>query len=147
MMLDAHNLFSDAQVLTTGSENGIVSTNVIDFGVARDIGVGENLFLVVQVDTATTDTGSNSTLEVRTQADDNEGFNSATNTALIGTFAVNSAIGTRIVKRVDPGMFSERYGRLQYLATNGPLATGAVTAYLSKDVDLYTKYNDSITIS
>lgn len=147
MMFDKENQFSDAQAVTTGSDTGIASTNVIDFGAVRDIGVGENLFLVVSVDTAFTDTGSNSTLTVYAQSDDNEAFSTATNTQTLGTFAVNAAIGTQIIARVQPGTFNERYGRLFYLAANGALATGAVTAFLAKDIDKAPMYADGFTIS
>lgn len=147
MLLDKENQFSDAQAITTGSENGIASTNVIDFGSARDIGAGKNLYIVVNCVTAMTDSGNNSTLEVRTQTDDNESFTTATNTAVIATFPVNSAIGTKYAKRIDPGMFNERYGRLHYLATNGALTTGAFDAHIVETPDVYTVYPDAITIS
>lgn len=147
MLLDKENLFSDAQAVTTGSENGIASTNVIDFGSARNIGVGENLYIVVSLDATMSDSGNNSTLTVYAQSDDNESFNTATNTQTIGTFAVNSVIGSRLVARVQPGTFNEKYGRLFYLSANGALTTGSLSAALAKDVELYTAYPDAVTIA
>lgn len=147
MLLDKLNIFSEAQTVTTGSSSGIASTNVIDLNSARDIGVGENLYLVVTVDTSLSDTGNNSTLAVHTQTDDNESFNTPTNTALITTFAVNTAAKTTVIKRVDPGMFNEQYGRVHYLSDNGDLATGAVSAFLTHDPDIIRQYPDAITIS
>lgn len=147
MLLDKLTTFSEVQTVTTGSDTGIASTNVIDLLSARDIGVGENLYLVVTVDTALSDSGNNSTLSVQTQTDDNESFTTATNTALITTFAVNTIAKTQVIKRVDPGMFNERYGRIFYLAANGALTTGAVSAFLVHDPDISRHYPDAITIS
>ncbi len=147
MLLDKLTTFSEVQAVTTGSDTGIASTNVIDLLQARDIGVGENLYLVVTVDTAMTDSGNNSTLAVYTQTDDNESFTTATNTALVTTFAVNTAARTTVIKRVDPGMFNEQYGRLFYLAANGALTTGAVSGFLTHDPDIIRHYPDAITIS
>lgn len=147
MLLDKENQFSDAQTVTTGSGTGVASTNVIDFGSARDIGAGRNLYIVVNCVTATTDAGNNSTLEVRTQTDDNESFSSATNTGVVGTFPVNSAIGTKLVRRIDPGLFNERYGRLLYISANGDLSTGAFDAHIVETPDVYTMYPDAIVIS
>ncbi len=147
MLLDKENQFSSAQTITTGSDTGIASTNIIDFSQARDIGAGQNLYVVVTCTTAMTDASSNSTLEVRAQTDDNEAFSSATTSAVVGTFPALSAIGTKIVRRIDPGMFNERYGRLFYISANGALSTGAFSAHVVETPDVYTMYPDAITIS
>ena len=145
MLLDKQAYFSDAQTITTGSDSGIASTNYYDFGAVRDIGVGENLFLVVQVDTAMTDASSNSALEVRTEADDNTSFSSAAS-VLLHTFPALTAAGTRKVFRVSPEVFNQRYGQLKFTSTNGALSTCAVSAFLTHDADLYTAYADAVTI-
>ena len=43
MILDAQNQFSSAQALTATAD----STNVIDLGVAREIGVGEPMCVLI----------------------------------------------------------------------------------------------------
>lgn len=48
MFLDAQNLFSDAQAVTTDA----VGTNVIDLGVDRSIGTGEPMCVLFTVDVA-----------------------------------------------------------------------------------------------
>lgn len=48
MILDAQNLFSDAQALTATA----ISTNVIDLSVARSIGSGEPMCVLFTVDVA-----------------------------------------------------------------------------------------------
>jgi len=48
MIIDAQNLFSDAQALTATA----ISSNVIDLGVARSVGNGEPLCVLFAVDVA-----------------------------------------------------------------------------------------------
>lgn len=145
MIIDKENLFSDAQTVTTGSENGVMSTNVIDLGSARHIGVGENLYVVVAVTTLMA--GAGDTCTPRLVTDDNAGFNSPTVLATIGTFAANSAAGSRLILRLPPGTY-ERYLGVQYLADgSGPLEAGAFDAFLTHDIDAFTAYAKGYTIS
>jgi uncharacterized protein YdbL (DUF1318 family) len=108
MYQDAHNQFSSAQAVTATA----ASTNLIDLGAIRNMGVGENLYLVVVCTTAMTDAGSDSTLAVTVETDDNSSFSSATTTQTIGTFAAVSAAGTKLVARIQPDQMNERYVRL-----------------------------------
>ena len=143
MFLDAHNLFSDAQAITASA----ASTNIIDLGAIRDLGVGENLYVVVQFDVAFTDASSNSTVVPTVETDDNASFSSATTGMTLGTFAALTAAGTKLVARLQPGKVNERYMRVYYTVANGDLTTGSFTAYLTKDVQAYTSYADAVTIS
>lgn len=145
MILDAQNLFSDAQAITATA----VSTNAIDLGLASglDLGSGENLYVHINVDTAFTDSGSDSTVTVTLVTDDNSSLSSATAVQTLGTFAALSAAGTKIIARIQPNLTLERYIGLNYTLANGNLTTGAVTASLVKDVDTYKSYADNITIS
>jgi uncharacterized protein YdbL (DUF1318 family) len=143
MYQDAHNQFSSAQAVTATA----ASTNLIDLGAIRNMGVGENLYLVVVCTTAMTDAGSDSTLAVTVETDDNSSFSSATTTQTIGTFAAVSAAGTKLVARIQPDQMNERYVRLKYTPANGNLTTGSFTAFITHDIDAYTSYADGITIS
>lgn len=142
MILDRQNRFSGAQAITASA----VSEDVIDLSEARDIGAGENLFLLVVVTTAFTDAGSDSTLQVDLQTDDNEAFASPTVLRSLGVFPALSAIGSRFLVRLDPAAF-ERYIRLNYTVANGNFTTAAVTAAILKDADVQKYYPDAITIS
>lgn len=143
MFLDAHNLFDDnAEHLTTEA-----STNLIDLGAVRNMGVGEDIYFVIQVDTAFTDGSSNSTMAITLETDDNASFSSATTAQTIGTFAALAAAGTRLIAKLQPNAINERYLRVKYTVANGDLSTGKFTAFLTKDIDAFTAYPDGITIS
>ena len=125
MIIDALNLFSDAQAVTTTA----VSTSSVDLGIAaRDIGKGEDLFLVVQLAAAMTGTNANSTL-VELVTDDNPGINSAALVQTIGTFPTNSLVGTRLIVPIAPGTF-ERYIALRYTPAN-TLTTCSITSFIT----------------
>lgn len=143
MYVDAQNLFSDAQAITASA----ASTNLIDFGSARDIGVGRELYLVVVVDVAFTDAGSDSTVAVTVQTDDNAGFASATTVQTIGTFAALTAAGSRLVARLQPDAGWEQYVRVYYTVANGDLTTGSLTSFLTTDIQAWTAYPIGYTVS
>jgi len=143
MYVDAQNLFSDAQAITSAA----ASTNLIDLGSARDIGVGETLYLVSSVDVAFTDAGSDSTLVVTLETDDNAAFSSAVTIATIGTFGALSAAGSRLVIKLPPGAAYEQYIRVLYTPVTGDLTTGSVTTFLTKDLQAFTAYPIGYTVS
>lgn len=143
MLFDAMNKFSDAQAVTAAA----ASTEYMDLGIARQIGDGENLYVMIVCDVAMTDGSSDSTLAVTLETDDNSSFSSATTVQTIGTFAALSAIGTKLIARLQPSTAYERYIRLYYTPANGNLSTGSFTAFLVKDVGNYKAYADNITIS
>lgn len=143
MILDNLLLLSDAQAVTAAA----ASTNSVDFSQIRNIGVGEDLYLVVACTTAMTDSGSDSTLAVTIETDDNSSFSSATTSATVGTFAALSAAGTQLVYRIPAGVMNERYMQLRYTPSGGNLTTGSFDAFITHDVQQYTSYADNITIS
>lgn len=143
MLLDKQHQFSDAQAITAAAK----STNVIDLSDAgRDIGNGERLFLVVVVTTAFTDAGSNSSLTVDLEQDDDSAMGSPAKVQEIGSFPALSPVGTKLIAAIDPAKISERYLQLGYTPVNGDLTTGAVKAFIAKDVDAYKAYADAISI-
>lgn len=59
MILDERGEFADATALNTGAPASFLIGDVIDLGVARDIGLGEpSLYFVVTVDTTATSGGA-----------------------------------------------------------------------------------------
>jgi hypothetical protein len=143
MFLDAHNLYSDEQAVTAAA----ASTNLIDHGQARKMGTGKPLYIVLVVDVAMTDAGSDSTVAVTLETDDNESFTSATSVQTLFTIPATSAIGTRLVASVDPGILNEQYSRLYYTPANGNLTTGSFTAAIVTNIEDITHYPKGYTIS
>lgn len=132
MLLSAEQLFSDGQALTaTGA-----STNIIDLGatgtvlgapaaLVRDIAKGKPIAIVVKLDVAAG--GTNPTLDVAVQVDDNTGFSSATT---VGTSEqkAGGAAGDEVWLDVYlPEGTNEQYLRLNY-TLGGTTPTYTLTA-------------------
>lgn len=143
MIFDALTTFSDAQAITASA----ASTNSYDLSAARNIGVGSELHIVCHVTTAFTDAGSDSTVTVTIETDDNSAFSSAVARQTIGTFAALSAVGARLRAAVDIFAVREQHFRLQYTVANGNLSTGAITAYLTDNPEAAELYADNKLIS
>ena len=95
MFLDGQNLYSDAQALTATA----ASTNLIDHGSDRDLGIGEPLVAVIVVDVALDDTNADETYSAVVQTDDNSSFSSA---ATVATFPTMTPGWIVTGKRSDP---------------------------------------------
>lgn len=143
MIMDKELLFSDAQAVTAAA----ASTNLVDLGGANDVGTGENLYVVAVVDVAFTDAGSDSTLAVKVQTDDDVAFGSATDAQELFTFPALAAAGSVKIARLQPGAIDERYMRLFFTPAGGNLTTGSITAFIAHDIDKWKAYADAITIS
>ncbi|MDY4297520.1 MULTISPECIES: Bbp16 family capsid cement protein [unclassified Xanthomonas] len=134
MFLDAKNEFSTAQTIATAN-----STNVIDLtplkAAARDVGVGQPVYLVLTTPTAMA--GSSPTLTVALQTDDNAAFSSAA--TLFTSAALTPADFAKgpIVIPLPSG--AEKYLRLSYTA-GGTVSAGTVTAGLSLDAQRWKAY-------
>jgi len=123
MILDAQNTYSDAQAL---SGTGAVSTNVIDHGSDRDIGIGEPLAVVITVDVALAGTGPSYTCTLQT--DSSVGFGSAVAVTVSSTFTT-LAQGSRVTLGVPMDKLTNRYTRLNHVLA-GTTPTITVTAEL-----------------
>jgi hypothetical protein len=144
MYVDAQLLFSDAQAVTSAAG----STNTVDLSAVRDIGTGQELYVVCVCDVAMTDASSDSTLAVALEGDSTTSF-TPDGTDTLFTFAATSAAGTTKIARLDPAMASLQYQyiRLKYTPANGDLTTGSFTAFITTNVDRFKAYADAITIS
>lgn len=144
MFVDAQQLLSDAQALTAT----VVSTNIIDLGSDRDIGIGEPLSVVVNVDVAADATTGDETYQFDLQTDDNSGFSSATVllSRVIGRTLLTA--GSRHVIPVPADKSAERFLRLNYVL-GGTTPTITVTSHLQPSNALQAEgvYPDDITIS
>lgn len=126
MIFDQQSLLSDAQAITATA----VSTNVIDLGpiragVARDIGKGKQIPLLVQVvETFNTLTS----LTVALQVDDNEAFGSPKTVWSSVVALADLKAGKVIIPEYIPRGTDERYLRLNYTVTGTAPTLGKVTA-------------------
>lgn len=149
MYIDKQAEFSDAQAVTSSA----ISTNVMDLyagtganavnNTLRDIGTGQDLYLVVITQTAATDTSSDATLAVSLESDSAVGLDSSatvhfTTGAL--AFAAFSPAGSVLAAVKLPSGSYERYLGVRYTVASGPLTAGAFDAFLTTDVNVYRAY-------
>lgn len=126
MYLDQQTLLSDDQAITGDA----VSTHVIDFGAAGDMGKGNPVKLLVQV---TEDFDNLTSLNIKIESDDNTAFSSANTLAETGEIAL-SALKTGYVAalHVIP-RGNERYLRLSYDVTGTAPGAGKIKAGIVGD--------------
>lgn len=145
MFLDAQLSFCDSQAITAAAG----STNTLDNGplkgAFRDLGAGENLYVMVNVNVAFTDSGSDSSLQVNLEGDSTTTF-TPDGTDILGTIPAVAAAGSIYFYRLSPGLASMQfqYLRLKFTPNNGNLTTGTVSAKIVKDAQLFTAYKDAI---
>jgi hypothetical protein len=140
MEIDKELEFSDAQAVTASA----ASTNHIDLGAARSVGVSSKLFAVVTVTTELDSAAEGASLQVQLQCDDNSGFASA-KTVLESEVVAEAALvaGYQIVLPIPPNM-DERYVRLNYAVTGENFTSGAVHAAIVRDYPKTKAYPNAI---
>lgn len=142
MIVDAENTYSVGQTLTATG----VSTNVIDHGSDRNIGIGEPLAVVITV-TAIDAASADETYTAQLQTDDNVGFSSPTSVGGALTIPRTTAAGTRFVIPVPPDTATERFTRLNYtLGGTTPSITLTARLIPAKFVQNEGVFPDAITI-
>lgn len=157
MMLDAQNLFSDAQAVTADA----VGTNVIDLGVDRSIGNGEPMAVLFTVDVAADQTtgdedytfdveyASNAAQTTGRQLIGRRVFESGTPTAPAQDADLLVA-GFKFYIPIPPTKLSEseRYLGIRYDVT-GTTPTITMTAALIplSFCEQYNEYPDALTIT
>ena len=148
MYLDAKNEFSDAQTVTSTA----ISSNVIDLGATntlKDIGTGQDVYLVVSTQTAATDSGSDATLTVTLESDSTANLaTSATvhySTGALAFSAFSPAGAVLAAVKLPAGNY-ERYVGVRYTVASGPLTAGKFDAFLTTDVQAWRAYADAVTI-
>jgi hypothetical protein len=135
MLRDAQLAFSDSQAPTAVATTA--STNIIDTlnPAPADAGIGEEMWLVVQVMTTATSGGA-ATLAVVLQTDDNSSFSSAATLYTSSTYALASLTAGTFLVRIRLPQACERYLRVGYTIGTAVLTAGAFSAYLTRNVDL-----------
>lgn len=145
MILDAELEFSAAQAVTAAA----ASTNYVDLGLAsREIGLGQDLYVVVSVHTLLADGGSNTGTDVKLYGDSTTTF-TPDGTFTLFSFAQAAAAGTTKIAKLSPGSapLAYRYIELYYDPQGANLTAGKFDAYLTMDIQKYVAHADNITIS
>ena len=143
---DGQDTFSDSQALTAAA----ASTNYKNHQAVRNMGIGNELYIQTTIEVALTDAGSNSTVTVDLQRDDNTSFSSATTVATLYTIAAVAAAGTTYEARVpiDTSLpAGEWYYRIYYTMNNGDLSTGTVTTAIMANIRKYVAYAKNYVVS
>jgi len=133
MILDAQLQFSNKQALAAGP-----SENVVDLGLPRNIGVGENVYLFIGVSAPTT---GETTVTVEASAD--EAFTAPVVAQTVGVIPTGAPAGSRLIARLQPDQIDSRFIRLAYAGGTA----GEVTAAVVCDIDAYTNYEVGFTVS
>ena len=146
MILDERNEFADAAAIALNATNAIApNTDVIDLGATptlRDLGNGEPIYLVIQVDTAFTGAG-NVTFYLVSDSTANLATSKTTHWSSSAIdYATWIAGYTKVVALPTEATY-ERYLGL-WETTSGNLTGGKINAFLTRDVAKYTNYPDAL---
>lgn len=146
MIFDERTEFCDATSAILNIGNAIIG-DVIDLGAAptlRDIGNGEPLYLVIQVDTAFV--GATATIKFELKSDSTE--NLATSpTVHYDTGAIPVATwvaGYTKVVALPPEATYERYLGLWETVATANVTAGKINAFLTRDVSKWAALPDAL---
>ena len=146
MILDERLEFADAAAIALNTTNAIApNTDVINLGATptlRDLGAGEPIYLVIQVDTVFAGAG-NVTFDL---VSDSAAALTTSKTTHITTGALAYTVytaGKTFIYALPQEATYEQYLGL-WETTSGNLTGGKINAFLTKDVSRWTAYNDGI---
>jgi hypothetical protein len=148
MILDERNEFADATALSTAATGRALVGDVIDLGaVSQDIGNGQPLYAVIQVDTAVTSGGS-ATVSFEIASDAQAAIavdGTATVHAVTAAIPKASLVAGYMVAAVALPIGSyERYlGIIQNVGT-AALTAGKINAFLTTDVAKWVATDDGL---
>ncbi|EPM1357917.1 Bbp16 family capsid cement protein [Klebsiella pneumoniae] len=147
MYLDKQAEFSDSQAVTATA----ISTNVMDLNTAFnynagvDIGTGEDVYLVVQVDAAAAAAGA-ATVQVTLESSAAAGLTSSTVHFTSANYALTDLTAGKTLFSVKlPSGTYLRYLGVRYTVGTGPLTAGSFSAFLVKDVEAWRAYARNYT--
>jgi hypothetical protein len=125
MKQDRENQYAGAQALTVS----VASTDLIDHGIDRNLGLGEPMCVVITLDVAADATDNDETYTAKLQTDSDLAFGSATDVGETVTITRGDAAGSRYIIPIPADTKMERFSRL-YFTLGGSTPTVTVTARL-----------------
>lgn len=137
MIFDKRTQFCDATALDTSGTNTDLIGDVVDLGAeARDIGNGQTLYLVIQVETTVTSGGS-ATVDFKLASDAQAAIatdGSATVHLTSGPVPVASLVaGYKLIYTLPMGVDYERYLGILTDTATAALTAGKINAFLTLD--------------
>lgn len=131
---DLQLMLSNDQAVTATA----ASTNYIDLGAARNIGIGEDMYVVFTV-TTTTQSGGSTTLDLVLQGDSSSAFGSAATvqTLLSATAKATLVAGYQRVFRLQVFSTAYRYIRGYYTVNTSDFTAGAFRLSIQRDAQIY----------
>ena len=152
MYIDKQAEFSDAQAVTATA----ISTNVMDLisnasgkNPLRDVGTGQDVYLVITTQAAATDDLSDATLTVTLESDSTVNLATSPTTHFSTgalAFAAFSPVGSVLAAVKLPAGSYERYLGVRYTVGAGPLTAGKFDAFLTTDVQAWRAYARNYTV-
>lgn len=151
MILDKRTEFCDATALNTGAAGTYLIGSQIDLSVARDVGNGQPVYLVILVSTGITVASSTGTVSFSLASDDSASISTSTSTIHLTTpaFATSTsaiAAGTVLACVALPLEGNAYEPFLGILQTTGTTAinAGAIDAFLTFDPTGWQAYDNAI---
>jgi hypothetical protein len=145
MILDERTEFADAAAIALNTTNAIApNTDVIDLGATptlRDLGNGQPIYLVIQVDTSFTGAG-NVTFDLVSDSTANLATSKTTHYTTGAIDYATWIAGYTKVVALPMEVTYERYLGL-WETTSGNLTGGKINAFLATDVSKWTAYADA----
>lgn len=143
MILDERTEFCDATALNTGAAGSYLIGDVIDLGVARDLGGDMATYLVITVDTTATSGGS-ATGQFNLVTDDNASLTSPATLVSSKAWAVADMTAGKTLLAVQlplEGTAYERYIGIQQVTGTAAFTAGKVNAFITEDVARWKAYD------
>ena len=145
MVLDLEHVYSSAQALTATAD----STNLVDHGIASNLGSGEPLAFVVSLTVVADDTTGDETYTAQLQMDTEVTLASpVVIEACLITITRGDAAGTRYVRHLPPSLSFQQFTQVVY-TLGGTTPTVTVDAFLIPASFLQDEqvYADAVTIT
>lgn len=140
MIIDKLLEFSVAQAVTADA----ASTNVIDLGADRDLGVSDGIYLETLVTTIFDSAGEAATLVIKLQTDSDEAFGSPTDLYASPTITEAALVAGYRPVRIHLPQVTERYLRVYYDNGTEVFTSGNISAWLTTNRQNWRAY-DAVT--